>query len=104
MRSFVPIALAAVLLTGTPALSQDERPNGLPPDLDQLLNEMLDQLKPALTEMFRMMEQFEGIDDPRYYRMPEVLPNGDIIIRRKPDAPPFERKDPDSDGQEETKT
>ena len=29
------------------------------------------------------------IDDIGNYDMPEFLPNGDIIIRRSPDAPPF---------------
>ncbi len=78
----------------------------LPKDLDKTLRQMLDDLKPALNEMFRLMENFEGIDDPRHYQLPEVLPNGDIIIRRRPDAPPFkapgDNKNPADD--EGTKT
>ncbi len=27
------------------------------------------------------------VDDVRHYSLPEFLPNGDIILRRKPDAP-----------------
>ena len=78
----------------------------LPKDLDKTLRQMLDDLKPALNEMFRLMESFEGIDDPRHYQLPEVLPNGDIIIRRRPDAPKYKApggKD-DLEGDEGTKT
>jgi hypothetical protein len=32
----------------------------------------------------------ERIDDLRYYEAPEILPNGDIIMRRSPDAPVWE--------------
>ena len=78
----------------------------LPKDLDKTLRQLLDDLKPALDEMFRLMENFEGVDDPRHYQLPEVLPNGDIIIRRRPDAPPFKapqrKEDPEDD--EGTKT
>jgi hypothetical protein len=33
------------------------------------------------------MRSLGAIDDPRHYQMPEILPNGDIIIRRREDAP-----------------
>ncbi|MEO0467614.1 MAG: hypothetical protein AAF216_13820, partial [Pseudomonadota bacterium] len=37
-----------------------------------------------------MRDLFEKVDDINLYELPEVLPNGDIIIRRKPDAKPLE--------------
>ena len=37
------------------------------------------------------------VDDLRYYQAPEILDNGDIIIRRKPDAPIW-IPEPDADG------
>ena len=34
-------------------------------------------------------ELLEGVDDIRHYDAPEFLPNGDIIMRRSDDAPPW---------------
>ncbi len=45
---------------------------------------LADEMGPALAEL---MSQ---IDDIRNYDPPEILPNGDIIIRRRPEAPEFE--------------
>ena len=42
---------------------------------------------PALDAMMGMMGM---IDDMTNYSMPEMLENGDIIMRRKPEAPPVE--------------
>ncbi|HKL68915.1 hypothetical protein [Salibaculum sp.] len=53
------------------------------PALDMLASEM----GPALIELMGKL------DDVRHYTAPEVLPDGDIIIRRREDAPPY---DPDS--------
>lgn len=55
------------------------------PELDRMGDEMalaLRDMQPALQELARM------IGDIRNYEPPEVLPNGDIIIRRKRPAPP----------------
>jgi hypothetical protein len=41
------------------------------------------ELQPAVRELMGMIEDFAN------YEFPERLPNGDIIIRRKPDAPPL---------------
>jgi len=56
---------------------------------------MAQELEPALellaTEMGpALMELMQTLDSVRYYERPEILPNGDIIIRRSPDAPEFE--------------
>ncbi|MGJ8616091.1 MAG: hypothetical protein ACSHWS_04560 [Sulfitobacter sp.] len=53
---------------------------------------LADQMGPALknfaTEMGpKLTELFEQVDDWSAYTAPEMLPNGDIIIRRKPDHP-----------------
>lgn len=87
-----------------PALAESGADLRLPEDLDRTLRQMMKELKPALTEMFRLMDQFEGIDDPRHYKLPEVLPNGDIIIRRRPDAPPFRRRPDGAPPDDETRT
>lgn len=65
----------------------------LGPELEDLRREM----EPALEDALKLIEPFSAMDDPRHYRLPEVLPNGDIIIRRRDDAPDFvppDRRDP----------
>ncbi|GAB4388029.1 hypothetical protein [Albidovulum sp.] len=52
----------------------------LAPRLDGLkedLGQMVEEMRPALDELARM------IGDIRNYHAPEMLPNGDIILRRK---------------------
>ncbi|SDE44970.1 hypothetical protein [Limimaricola pyoseonensis] len=51
------------------------------------LRALLSEMGPAL------MAVLDRIDDIANYEPPEILPNGDIIIRRRPEAPPF-RPDP----------
>lgn len=60
------------------------------------------ELEPALGDMKALMDQFGPavapalekmmalVDDMTNYELPEMLENGDIIIRRKPDAPVVE--------------
>ena len=69
------------------------------PALDEM-RETMEDLGPAFAEFAQSIgpafaEMLNTVDDIRNYEAPEILPNGDIIIRRKPDAPPWE-PDPDS--------
>lgn len=57
----------------------DELAQGMEPALRMLTDEM----GPAL------MALLARIDDIKNYEAPEFLDNGDIIIRRSPDAPPY---------------
>lgn len=66
--------LIAALLT-TPATAQVQPPETLLEQLERLT-------KPLIPMLRDLGEQIEKL--PGYYP-PEVLPNGDIIIRRKPD-------------------
>lgn len=52
------------------------------------MKSLTDQMGPALADIMAM------IDDIKNYSGPELLPNGDIIIRRAPDAPKFVPSDP----------
>ena len=73
-------------------------------DLGEAFRQLFEEMQPHLEEALEMLEGFEGlnaIDDPRHYRMPEILPNGDIIIRRREDAPAF-RPDAPGDAPENT--
>ncbi|MDA9208549.1 hypothetical protein N9O61_06685 [Octadecabacter sp.] len=58
--------------------------SGLATELEPALEMLATEMGPALVELFKTL------DSVRYYEQPEILPNGDIIIRRSPDAPEFE--------------
>jgi hypothetical protein len=62
------------------------------------LRQMLDSLTDELAPLMRQLS--EQIDDLSAYEAPEILPNGDIIIRRKPKEPepetPQAEPDPDT--------
>lgn len=47
------------------------------------MSKFTSEMGPALAEMMTR------IDDMRNYDAPEIMQNGDIIIRRKPDAPDY---------------
>ena len=98
-----------LLLTAAPAHAQeaDSGPSlmergaqmfldGLLREVDPALRELqgaLRQMEPALQEfMLRigpaLSDLLSRVDDLSRYEAPEMLPNGDIILRRKPDAAP----------------
>jgi hypothetical protein len=119
MTRLSPAAALALLLAALPAAAQESTPApadegiSLMQEGARLLFEgLLDQMEPRLKELEGMTEEMIGqlepaleflsteigpafmalvarIDDLRNYAPPEFLDNGDIIIRRKPDAPPF---------------
>ena len=67
--------------------------NDIEPAIDDF-SSLAGELEPALellaTEMGpALMELIQTLDSVRYYERPEILPNGDIIIRRSPDAPDY---------------
>ncbi len=76
----------------------EDRP--LSEQLDEVFRNLMEQMKPALDELLETLEVLEGIDSIEHYQRPEILPNGDIIIRRREDAPPLPRPLPRDDGEE----
>ena len=103
MRAAV-VALVVVLALPVPAVAQEVAPPAPQSDLSEgfdLLGEgarllfrgLMAEMEPALQEMgeqLRAMEPMlrslaEMIGDIRHYEVPEKLPNGDIILRRKAD-------------------
>lgn len=97
-------------LAATPAVAEDteEGLNLIEEGAKLFLRGLIDEIEPTLDDLRLMVEDFgpamqefalevgpalsqliERVDDFRHYGQPEFLPNGDIIIRRKPDAPPF---------------
>ena len=99
MRLLAAVVLTLPLLAPVPAFAEEPRqilPElELPDRMDDALRRMMEDLKPALDETLKLMESFEAIGDPRHYHLPEILPNGDIILRRKDDAPPWQAPETD---------
>lgn len=95
-----PLVLSALLLIPLPALAQEaEAEEPLLPFLEEfadrteeLMRDFMDEMTPEMERlMAEIMPRLQSLTDAlgglSAYEMPEVLPNGDIIIRRKPDAP-----------------
>lgn len=96
------LCLTLALAAPVPLFAQDaqaDRQEGLSlleRGLRQLFDGLMQDMEPALDEMARALKELEPmarqlaelIGDVRYYEPPERLENGDIIIRRKADAPP----------------
>jgi len=57
---------------------------GMAQELEDALELLASEMGPVLVDLMDQLDQIQ------YYEMPEVLPNGDIIIRRSPDAPEFD--------------
>lgn len=112
MKHLVALALAGALISG-PVFAQDEAEgegrieegwNLFSEGSRLMLEGLMDEMRPMMEEMRPLIEeemlpflQSLGtmIDDLSAYEMPERLPNGDIIIRRRPDAPPPDEVLPD---------
>ncbi|MBT8410682.1 MAG: hypothetical protein KJP02_02650 [Octadecabacter sp.] len=63
---------------------------GMAQELEPALEMLASEMGPALIELMRTL------DSVRYYEAPEILPNGDIIIRRSPDAPEYVPREVDT--------
>lgn len=108
MKRFVVITS---LVLASPAWAQDadEAPSlmergaqmfleGLMAEVDPRLDELQDlarEFGPAMRDFFAEMgpafgELLSKVEDWSAYHPPEILPNGDIIMRRKADTPPAE--------------
>lgn len=102
-----PLALALTLVLSSPAQAEDP-PSLMEEGAKLFFQGLLDQMDPALDDLRGLADQVEptlqdfadkmgpafirlmaAVDNIANYEMPEFLPNGDIIIRRSPDAPPF---------------
>jgi hypothetical protein len=101
------LPLVLCLALAAPAAAQQAEPADPPSDLREgldrlgegarlLLRGLMAEMQPALQDMAEQMQAMEPmlrslaemIGDIRNYDMPERLPNGDIILRRKPGPPP----------------
>ena len=99
----------ALLILAAPAFAQSEpEPGDQRPFLerwaDDMMREFVDEISPELERFFdrvgpeldgmfaeimpRLQELSDLVGGLAQYEMPELLPNGDIIMRRKSTAPP----------------
>lgn len=114
MKQIATLALA-LSLTFTPAMAQEDGDADVTDGFSlmeegarMLMRGLMSEMEPAIADLREGFEQmgptFEDftqavgpalaellnqVDDFRHYEAPEFLPNGDIIIRRSPDAPEF---------------
>ena len=97
------VALASFLLSPATTRAEETAPPSETPDLRKGAEEMSEAAQEAIERFVAMigpmLENFEHwIDDMPRYEAPEVLPNGDIIIRRIPkDTQPRLDDAPESD-------
>lgn len=95
----VTIAIAA-MLAGAPVVAHAQSETA-PGDRAPSATERLQEGAAAIVDGLRLlMDQLQG------YQPPEVMPNGDIIIRRRPPAdtaPPADEDTPDKSGNEPLK-
>ena len=88
MKQFTALLIAATMAASP--LAADDGKSPLPSDdeLEQLSDLAESWMKRFTDRMAPMVDQLKDmVDDMNAYQAPEMLPNGDIIIRRKPDAP-----------------
>ena len=82
-----------LVLTATPAQPQDAGSEGrdlMAEALRLFMRGLLEEMEPALDDLNSLLENFDA------YHQPEMLPNGDIIIRRRT---PLRRNPEGEDGE-----
>ncbi|MDW3222670.1 MAG: hypothetical protein R8G34_07225 [Paracoccaceae bacterium] len=105
MRRFLNAFLILHLTASVAVAQEDNPPSMMERGAQQFLEGLLLEMEPAFESMRGFMEQMGPalaelmgqIEDWSVYETPEILENGDIIIRRKPDATPQEDVPPQID-------
>lgn len=111
MKQIITIPLATLMLS-SPVLAQEEEPSLMERGAQLFFEGLMQEMAPAMDEMSKLMEEagpalqdfvsemgpklltmLEEVEDWSVYEAPEVQPNGDIIIRRKPDTPELAPKE-----------
>lgn len=83
--------MTLMLIAAPAAHAQTPQPPDEPTleDMARAMREALDAFSGKVAPWAEHLGRLLG--DPDAYAAPELLPNGDILIRRKPDAPPLDR-------------
>ncbi|MEM7500250.1 MAG: hypothetical protein AAF371_19995 [Pseudomonadota bacterium] len=99
-RNLTLAATLAALLAAMPAAAEEPRQryfdlDEMKRELDRVWDDLTREVEPALERFDEIIGMLREVDDPRYYEAPVFLPNGDIVIRRRADAPPWEPPEPE---------
>ena len=104
MKQIIAAPLVTLMLSA-PLIAQEE-PSLMERGAQLFFEGLMQEMAPAMDEVAKLMEEagpalqdfvsemgpklltmLEEVEDWSVYAAPEVLPNGDIIIRRKPEVP-----------------
>ncbi len=90
------LSLAAPVAAQEPGTELRERLERFSERAREMFEGLLGEMRPLLEEeVVPLLERLGAlVDDLSHYEMPELLPNGDILIRRAPDAPPLQEPRP----------
>ncbi len=98
MKQIIPFAATLMLAAAPASADQNDAPSSPPPSEEELqeLGDLAQRWMRGFAEkMSPMVEQLRDmVDDLNAYEAPEMLPNGDIIIRRKPETPVEDPENP----------
>ena len=116
MTRLIPLALAAALAAAPHAAQEAEEPSLLEEGADLLFRGLIEEVAPPLQELagigsellpiFETLAREMGpaiaevagqIDSITYYEPPVIAPNGDIVLRRRTDAPDWTPPEPDAE-------
>lgn len=119
MKTFSAVALACVLSAAPLAAEENDSRSLMEEGLDLFMDGLRQEMAPAVGNLRELAEQFgpsmrsflqemgpafaemlEEVQDWTRYHPPEILPNGDIIIRKR--QPDDLSPDPKTDPQDET--
>lgn len=119
------LALILALALPLPAMAEEAAPKeegpslmergarmffrGLAEEMDpalQSLRDLAEEAGPAMQSFMAEMgpalvDLFDTVKDFSAYHPPEILPNGDIILRRKAEEPPLDLAEPGPNGEVE---
>lgn len=106
MTRILTVLAFCLLCTAPVAAQEEDAPSMMERGAQQFLEGLLLEMEPAFDSMRGFIEQMGPaltdlmgqVEDWSVYEAPEILPNGDIIIRRKPEQPePSEETPPQID-------
>lgn len=95
MRVSFKVLVVCVFCASSSAAQEEDGPSLMERGAQQFLEGLLQEMEPAWRELQEfmdamgpaMIELMDDVKDWSDYEPPEILDNGDIIIRRKPELP-----------------
>jgi hypothetical protein len=118
MKQISSIALALAITTSAASAQEDQGTSLMEEGAKLFLRGLMDEMEPALRELEGLAEDIEPalrsfaeemgpalrdlmaqVEDWSAYEPPVVLPNGDILLKRKEDAAPLDSLPPPEEGE-----